>query len=187
MCADFTSLLTPSRELIQEFLSSYGKIHPPGSNTWQLRPEDTPSTRRADLETMKSLLSRTGSRLGYQVELNEPQGGRSILKWMEPGGQAAGTFFVIASAMLGSVVFSQLAGEFPNRRMIILPGGRARLVKYKLNHDPRLRSALQDGWRLIKYRHLRRLADDMSLTRENLENLLDLDPLANQDPQLPLL
>jgi len=180
-------LFTPSRELIHECLASYGVEHPPGSRLWQLRPEDVPSTRRADLESMKGLLSGTGARLGYQVELIETEDGRSILKWIEPGGQAAGEFFVIASAMLGSVVFSRSGDDFPARRTIILPGGRARLVEYKLNHDPRLRSILQESWRLIKFRHLRRLADDLSLKRENLDQLLDLDPLANRDPQLPLL
>jgi hypothetical protein len=96
--------------------------------------------------------------------------------------------------MLGSVVFApQSVAPLAHivdpaaRRMIVLPGGRARLVEYKLSRDPRLRSALQESWRLIKFRHLRRLADDLSLVRENLERLLDLDPLANRDPQLPLL
>jgi hypothetical protein len=187
LCAVFTGLFTPSQELIQVCLASYGVEHPAGSRLWQLRPEDVPSTRRADLESMKSLLFMTGTRLGYQVELSETEDGRSILKWIEPGGQAAGAFFVIASAMLGSIVFSQSGDDIPARRTIILPGGRARLVEYKLNHDPRLRSALQESWRLIKFRHLRRLADDMSLRRENLDQLLDLDPLANRDPQLPLL
>jgi len=56
-----------------------------------------------------------------------------------------------------------------------------------LIHYPRLRSAIQDGWRLIKFRHLRRLADDLNLERGNLDQLLDLDPLAYQDPQMPLL
>jgi hypothetical protein len=187
LCAVFTGLLTPSRELVQVCLASYGIENPPGSRLWQLRPEDAPSTRRADLESMKTLLVKTGTRLGYLVDLIETDDGRSALKWIEPGGQAAGAFFIIASAKLGSVVFSQSGDDLPARRMIILPGGRARLVEYKLDHDPRLRTALQDIWRLVKFRHLRRLADDISLTRENLDKLLDLDPLANRDPQLPLL
>jgi len=187
MCGLFTGLFTPNRDLIHECLASYGIEHPPGSRLWQMRPEDDPATRRADLESMKSLLSRTGTRLGYQVEAIEAGNGRYVVKWSGGGGEAAVGFYVLASAKLGSVVFTQPGEGIPAQKMIVLPGGRARLVEYKLSHDPRLRSAMQDGWKLIKFRHLRRLADDISLTRENLEKLLDLDPLANRDPQLPLL
>jgi hypothetical protein len=187
MCAQFTGLLTPRRELIQECLASYGEAQPGGGRGWQLRAEDAPARRRADLEAMNGLLDKTGTRLGYRVEVGETKAGRAFLKWIDSDGQAAGIFFVIASAMLGSIVFGQRGEDLPARRLIILPGGRARLVEYKLSHDPRLRSALEDGWRLIKFRHLRRLADDLSLRQENLDRLLDLDPLANRDPQLPLL
>lgn len=187
ICAQFTGLLTPSRELIQECLASYGEAHPPGGPGWQLRPEDAPAARRADLQAMKSLLDRTGARLGFRVDALDPGSGRAVLVWLDADGKAASAFYVIASAMLGSVVFADHGVALPARRMIILPGGRARLVEYKLGHDPRLRSAIQDGWRLIKFRHLRRLADDLSLKRENLERMLDLDPLANRDPQMPLL
>jgi hypothetical protein len=194
LCAQFTGLYTPSRELIQECLASYGESPVPGSQGWQLRPEDAPAARRADLESMKNLLEHTGRRLGFQVEAAETISGRTVFLWLEANGEAAGVFYVIATAMLGSVVFApQSIAPLAHivdpaaRRMIILPGGRARLVEYKLGRDPRLRSALQEGWRLIKFRHLRRLADDLSLERENLERLLDLDPLANRDPQLPLL
>jgi len=187
LCTQFTGLLTPSRSLIQECLASYGQAHPPGGPGWQLRPEDAPAARRADLQAMKDLLDLTGTRLGFRIETLNPDHGRSVLVWLDANGEAASAFYVIASAMLGSVVFAAHGVALPTRRMIILPGGRARLVEYKLSHDPRLRSALQDGWRLIKFRHLRRLADDLSLRRENLERMLDLDPLANQDPQMPLL
>jgi hypothetical protein len=194
LCAQFTGLSTPGRELIQECLASYGEASPSGSPAWQLRPEDAPSARRADLDAMKALLDRMGTRLGFRFEAAETIGGKTVLMWVEANGEVAGVFYIIASAMVGSVVFApQSIAPMAHivdpsaRRMIILPGGRARLVEYKLNRDPRLRGVLQEDWRLIKYRHLRRLADDLSLRRENLERLLDLDPLANRDPQLPLL
>ncbi len=187
ICALFTGLLTPSRELIQECLASYGVAHPPGSRSWQLRPEDAPAARRADLDAMQGLLSKTGARLGFEVETLETSSGRFIVMWLEAAGKAAAAFYVIASAMLGSIVFVSPGVHLPARKLIILPGGRARLVEYKLSHDPRLRSTIQDGWRLIKFRHLRRLADDLNLERGNLDQLLDLDPLAYQDPQMPLL
>jgi hypothetical protein len=194
ICGQFRGLFTPSRELIQECLASYGEASQPGGQGWRLRPEDAPAARRADLEAMRNLLERTGTRLGFRCDRAETITGRAVYLWVEASGEVAGVFYVIASAMLGSVVFApQSIAPMPHivdpaaRKMIILPGGRARLVEYKVGRDPRLGSALQDGWRLIKFRHLRRLADDLSLKRENLERLLDLDPLANRDPQLPLL
>ncbi len=194
MCLQFTGLSTPSRELIQACLESYGELIPGDEQGWRLRPEDAPAARRADLELMINLLERTGTRLGFRVEAAETIRGRRVFLWVEANGEVSGVFYVIASALLGSIVFApQSIAPLPHvvdpaaRKMIVLPGGRARLVEYKMSRDPRLRNALQEGWRLIKFRHLRRLAEDLSLQRENLERLLDLDPLANRDPQLPLL
>lgn len=187
ICALFPGLLTPSRELLQECLASYGQAQPTGSPGWRLRPEDAPAARRADLQNMQDLVQRTGQRLGFRVEAQELENGRSVWMWLDAEGEAVSAFYILASAMLGSIVFAPQGIELPRHRVIILPGGRAPLVEYKLSHNPRLRSSVQEGWRLVKFRHLRRLADDLSLNRDNLERLLDLDPLANRDPQLPLL
>jgi hypothetical protein len=39
----------------------------------------------------------------------------------------------------------------------------------------------------MKYRHVRRLAAETTLTVENLAERLAIDPPEHQDPQLPLL
>ncbi len=80
-----------------------------------------------------------------------------------------------------------LAAAAPERRLIVLPGGRAGLVEYKLRRDQRLRAVLGQGWRFVKFRQVRWLAENESLRRDNFEELLELDPLSNRDPQLPLL
>jgi hypothetical protein len=69
----------------------------------------------------------------------------------------------------------------------VLPGRRAGLALYKLERDPRFRQAKDDGWRFIKYRHVRRLAENLSLTRDSFAELLDLDPLTLEQLQAPLL
>ncbi len=43
------------------------------------------------------------------------------------------------------------------KSFLILPGGRAGLLAYKLERDPALRS-MAERWRIVKFRHLRRLA-----------------------------
>jgi hypothetical protein len=53
--------------------------------------------------------------------------------------------------------------------------------------DPRLRAWLQAGLRMVKFRHIRRLAAETTLSLDNLDERLALDPIDEADPQLPLL
>jgi hypothetical protein len=71
--------------------------------------------------------------------------------------------------------------------LIVVPGGRAGLIGYKLQRDPRLQAAIEAGWRFLKFRHMRWLAENDNLERANLDEQLELDPLSNRDPQMPLL
>ncbi len=182
MCQAHPGLLTPERELILECLHSYGAStsDEPG---WRLRPEDAPNARRAELEHISGLVRQTGERLGYTV-VTQPLATRSVLVWRDQAeAQAAYWFYITASAVLNNVLLAQAAG--PLQRFIVLPGGRARLVAFKLHRDPRLRAA-EPGWQFIKFRHLRRMVEDEGLSRASLVQLLALDPLDNSDPQLSL-
>jgi hypothetical protein len=58
---------------------------------------------------------------------------------------------------------------------------------YKTRRNLRLQSAIKANWRYLKFRHLRWLAENETLSRQNLDEQLDLDPLANRDPQMQLL
>jgi hypothetical protein len=69
----------------------------------------------------------------------------------------------------------------------VVPGGRALLLAEKARRDPRLHYAVEDASRLVKFRHIRRMADESTLTPDNFLERLSLDPLGEQDPQLPLL
>ncbi len=118
-------------------------------------------------------------------------------------------FYPIASAMISEIILQgaaesaaagQTASPRPGRGYIVLPGGRANLVAYKLRRDPRLARACEseapgasqtdeprEGWRFIKFRHLRWLLENPLLSRANLDELLALDPLTYSTPQLRLL
>jgi hypothetical protein len=167
-----------------------------------MRAQESPQNRRADLEEIKRLLEEIGMRLGFQVNLpdqNHAEQGthnRLPIVWQENDGTTVYTFHIFASGVFGDVVHSRerirrvdLEDEpdQPSHDIIVIPGGRARLVGYKLNNDPRLRSAIEKKWRFVKYRHIRFLAENEGLNRDNLDEQLDLDPLANRDPQMPLL
>ncbi len=209
ICQAFPGWLTPERELTIECLHSYAEADPARPGLWRLRVEDAPAARRAELEQMGALVQRTGQRLGYPVE-QVPFAARPLWVWRAeaavPAAPAQGNrsrskgrgknlagaaaerppgmaFYITVSAVL--------SGALPIRPplaqgWIVLPGGRARLLAYKLRRDPRLRALAEQRWRFVKFRHLRRLAEDESLTPGNLEHLLSLDPLENSDPQLSL-
>jgi len=51
LCHKFPGLLTPSLDLIQVCLESYGQPQPENSAAWFLNLADIPSTRRSDMQT----------------------------------------------------------------------------------------------------------------------------------------
>jgi hypothetical protein len=60
--------------------------------------------------------------------------------------------------------------------VLVLPGGRAGLLAYKLERDPDLKS-LAEPWRMVKFRALRRLSGMTDLNRERFEEELAGDPI----------
>jgi len=175
-CAAFPGLLTPSSRLVKACLLSYGQEVEAESGVWVLRPEDR-AARVQDVEATRQMLAQLGTHLGFQVT------GAVPLEWRS-GGQPAYTFAVIASAALGQTLLNPALD--PARSILVLPGGRASLAQYKLKQDPRLKAAVERGWRLVKFRLIRRLADDTTLTRENLDERLSLDPLWETEAQILL-
>jgi hypothetical protein len=79
-------------------------------------------------------------------------------------------------------------GQSPkNNPWIVLPGSRAELIHYKMKLNPPLAEEINKNYGLIKFRHIRRLADQGGLTHTNLQERLDLDPFTSESPQLHLI
>ncbi len=175
-CAAFPGLLTPSSRLVTACLQSYGQELEAGSGVWVLRPEDR-AARTHDVEATRQMLAQLGIRLGFEVT------GAVPLEWRS-GGQPIYTFAVIASAALGQYLLDPALD--PSRSILVLPGGRASLAQYKLKHDPRLKAAVNRGWRLEKFRLIRRLVDETALTRANLDERFSLDPLWETEAQISM-
>jgi hypothetical protein len=168
----FPGLYTPQLGIIKNILGSYAM---PSGSSWFLRPEDSPAARRADLQTMQLLLEKLGKRLGFKVTVPENPG--LPLIWMEAR-QASFAFHVIASAVAGGIL-----RQTPQNGVIsclVLPGGRAGLLTYKLERDPFLKK-LAGHWHLLKYRQVRSLAEDASLTRADWLTNLTGDPLTQPE------
>ncbi len=178
VCHTITGLYTPDRELVQTCLESYGEPLPDRASGWRLREEDTPSRRVADLQEMSGLLSMLGERLGYAVS------GEMPLVWKSADGVTDYTFYPIASAVAGRYLLSE--PSLSRKACLVLPGGRANLLTYKLQRDPRLKRAAQTGWHFIKFRHLRRIADIPVLTRETWSEQIEFDPPETKATQMDM-
>ncbi len=171
----FSGFLIPDRRFVMECLTSYA-IPDPEKETWYLREEDHPETREADREEISKILADIGLRMGFRVLEEEGQ------TWCDEAGQVQYRFRIQNTAELGNALL-----EEKPPLTYVLPGGRAALVMAKARRDPRLGEWLKSGPRILKFRHVRRLADETTLSRENLVQRFTIDPPEHQDPQLPLL
>jgi hypothetical protein len=167
--AEFPGLLTPSLGLVNEILSSYATDV---EGRWCLRPEDAIPLRRADLEASGRALETLAARMKYH--LVQPESPRRLLLWQEKG-KTVYAFFLLASTVVGRLLRENL---YPVECcLLVLPGGRAGLLTAKLRRDPALDAIWQGGWRVLKFRHLRRLAEATGLRREAWERGLGSDPI----------
>ena len=182
----FPGLLTPAVSLIDACLASYGMEITPGY--WQLRPEDLPQRREKERGEVLVQLISLGRRLGYAVASGEEgEGRRWDVIWREEG-RSAYAFIARWTAALGEVLSQKQTDEAVGVRCLVVPGGRAALINYKLRHNPLLRRAVAEGtWQFIKYRHLRRIAAAPDLTRHDLKRIVGLDPIIEHSgAQIPL-
>jgi hypothetical protein len=165
---ELPGLLTPSLGLLRAVLNSYA-VETDGR--WNLRPEDSPAARRADLESAAQVLTALAPQLG--VTLQRQESPQRLLLWLDSS-ETVYAFYLLASAIAGHIIRQN---PFPpERSILVLPGGRAGLLAYKLNRDPALRS-VAERWHIVKFRALRRLSGVTDLTRESFEKELYGDPI----------
>ncbi len=188
LCEEFPGLLTPDESFINLCLHSYGVTEPNNPDQWFIRPEDKPSEREADMISITNSLHQIGTRLGFDCfDQHISESSRNI-RWREITSQHEYWFFVTTHATIGECVTH---GNPPVMRgYIVYPGSRADLLAYKLRRDPRINRAFNPSfgiWHFLKFRHLRSLTESPMLNRENLEQMLGLDPLTFSTPQLWLI
>ena len=170
---EFPGLLTPSKALVRAVLESYGAEE---AGRWRLRDEDSASQRRAELKKMLGLIETIGKRLGYRTG----HIGENACIWKEKS-KTVRVFYLLASAMTGRILAKN---QYPLEKcLLVLPGGRAGLLAYKKTRDPRLRKWLE-GWRIVKFRLLRSLADIPVLNRQTFDEQLVSDPVEQTQGQM---
>lgn len=200
VCRSFDGLLTPDQELVRQCLDSYGKPAGAADKGWQLKEQEEPDRRRADLKLVSSLIERIGQYLALEVSAGQVEEGLDFiqppLSWRDREGKTVYTFYFLTSAACSQLVntlhspdvkaYSSLV-KTSRRRNIVLPGGRSRLLLFKFERNLHLKRLVEDSWRLIKFRLVHRLADNLSFDLAQLEHMLELDPLEHDDPQIPLI
>jgi hypothetical protein len=187
LCTQFHGLYTPDPGFIHICINSYGEKTTPESNEWHLRSEDKTGDRLIDLDAIQHYLRQIGERLGIQTLQNQSDKISSIT-WEDNKGEYNYKFFPTTTANIGEIVFANQ--RIKEKAYIIIPGSRANLIIYKLRRDPRLFRSFNPAignWRFIKFRHVKSLAENPSLNRENLEQFIKLDPLTFTTPQLRLI
>jgi hypothetical protein len=175
-CKAFPGLCTPDANLVEAILSSYALASKSQPGLVDLRPEDAPARRKADLAALRDLLAQLGDRMGYESRGDAP------LEWLQ-GSEVRYRFYPTMSAVLSSLL------TVPARNMVhvmVLPGGRAGLVDFKLRADPRLKK-LAEGWQFMKIRLLRRMVAGQQVQGGSLQEILALDPITDQDGQMRFL
>jgi hypothetical protein len=182
LCQDSPGLTPPGVELIQECLESYAEMDSPVSGCWSLQDRDSPLRRRVDMLEMEQIIVNLGSNMGLAVQKIEETPG--FIKWTGGSLPAPYIFTFSASAILGKYLVAPPPS--PGRTLIILPGSRSNLVTYKLKHNPLFQQAVDQGWRFIKYRHLRRIAENSTLNIAFFDEQLSADPLTYTKPQIRL-
>ncbi len=176
----FPGPLTPPATLVASCLRAYGQELTSGF--WQMRTEDLPDARQAERETIVENLTALGRRLGFQVEPLAP----FDVAWFEKGLQRAA--FAVRWQAAVDQVLAFGAPEAPAIPYMVIPGGRAALVSYKLAHNPLWQEQVDEqGWRFIKYRHVRQLVARPDIDEFALQTVIGLDPIVEQEQaQLPL-
>jgi len=173
----YPGLYTPQLNFVSNVLTSYAIQT---DNGWVLRPEDSAKLRKKDLKNMTSLLETLGKRLGYQVAHSENN--YQAILWLD-NGSVIYSYHIKASAVIGKLITQGAASKVVC--CLVIPGGRAGLLSYKLDRNPALKSFAQK-WQILKYRQIRSLAEDKTLTRQDWIDKMGSDPIT-QPEQMRLL
>ena len=178
ICRIFPGMLTPNLGLVTHCVDSYCNKEQLKSNIIVLREQDKPGLRSLEVASNCLALCDLGDKLGFAVEGENPV----IWKY---GDGVSYIFYVIATAEIGEIVFRN--SHPPGKSILVVPGARSNLLLYKIRNNFQLSQVIEQGWRFLKFRHLRHLLDSPTLNKSNLDIELNLDPLTETPAQMRLL
>jgi hypothetical protein len=166
----FPDQLTPDRALVATCIGSYADEIKP--RCVQLRTEDVLQAREIEVKEVRQSLEFIGKKLNFEVK-----------------SKSSGVIWLQNKQEVYSFLISTLAEIDPMLRaesgVLVLPGGRASLLQFKLNRDPRLH---ESQWQTLKFSSLRHLAERTDLTLDVFALALGLEPpIEQKGTQIKLL
>jgi hypothetical protein len=198
----FPDLFTPGPGLLEKCLQSYA-VRDGLSETWSPRPEDAPEALTREKEEVLECLAMVGRLLGYEV--SPPGAGSEAPQTAPPARRQralpAGVdvvwedensschhFAIKQTTRFGDILSGGRSNEDQAERYIVICGRRLELLRFRMETELLLRIALADGgWQFIKMNHLRALSEKKAVNRQDLQNIIGLEPLIERpDAQLPL-
>jgi len=154
----FPDHLTPDRAVLATTIHSYAEES--SFDQVYLRSEDHAVARAAEMKEVRQLLLEIGQRLGFEVGVIE-QG----VAWLKPY-----TFVIQTTAEIAALLQADTG-------VLVIPGGRATLLQYKLARDARLRDT---PWQVLKFSSLRQAAQQADLTVQTFQLAFGLEPPIEQ-------
>lgn len=174
---EFRGLMTPAPGLIGAILGSYGRKD---NGEWFLQSEDSPTSRRLEVDTAFQSLHKLAQILGYSSTMDEQP--IHLLRWHEKD-DSRYTYIVISSAITSRTL--RAITRSTDTPVLVLPERRIPLMKYKWDHDPSL-SILAEKWGIIGFQRLQTLAHLQDMTRDQWDKELQENHLEKPE-QMKLL
>ncbi len=192
--ATFPGLVTPDAALVSACIASYALVD---NGIVRLRDEDAAVRRARDLGEMLLRLHELGHRFGFDVWVasweqeaaaglvpvgrngpDQPQDwAPASLVWQQ-NGQPTFAFAVSLQALVHPWLSTPPEALASCPRCVVLPGGRAELLDFKLRRCPWWRERLAwAGWDFVKFRYVRELAALPDLTLAGFRARIGLDPI----------
>ncbi len=174
----------PDWPWIEALAASYGKMR---EGRLALRSQDLPDQRHAELAEFARALVVAGRRMAFASSAWS-EGDHLFVNWRQ-GDQARICFLLTYTTDLTPLLWQSRTPVPGLQRFLVLPGGRAGLVQWRIDHQPLWAAlALAGGWTFTKFRHLRDMLMQTDLEPYRWLAHLGLDPItASHAEQMRLL
>jgi hypothetical protein len=176
VCRRLMQQLTSEKELVNVVIDAYAEQVAEGIPQVKLRKQEYQAARESDMVEMENLIEKIGKRLGFAISRSKP------IAWSNPQtNKTVYDFYITTSTQIANPVLKPALHE-DAEHVLIYPGSRAALMHYRMQEDSRFSEAADQHWHFVKFRHVRRLAEDDQLSVASWKALLDRDPPLREPP-----